>query len=1303
MFRFITISLFSALTLNAVLHAESDCREMHVVFAANNEQYLEGAMVAAASVLNYASAGDFYNFYIYTTEKLAVEGLAAPSKETLENLREQYRDQCKIDVLPIETLEEAECIIPRKCMNLRKWGIAGVLRIALPRLLPSIDRVIYMDCDMVAVKDLRVIDDLLSDHDEYAISGIIDIGASSAVGTLCTEYNQCDFAENEYINSGLLVMNLKRLRQEGFSSSVFSWLENHEAEYPDQDALNMAYKGKILVHDSTYAWPSCFSDAPENIAIVHFLAEHKPWKKGHYSNIYKRYLDSAPFLSPSKHFLLSNAASGNAQALSDFIKGKVVDVEVRDENGCTPLLLAAKSNAVEVVELLAAYGAELNVRDPHGRTPLIIATENNCYDSIKILMEHGANVHLIDNDGWTVNSWAQLPGNVAIRDLLESCNPELTDSSLLFEACEKGFTERVKVLLQHSINVNAANEKHLTPLIIAAKNGHIDIVQLLLDKGADSSLTDGGTWTALEWAKYPKIANFILASRLKSDLAGTFVRTAGHGLTQKIQALLDTGIDINVRDNNNITALIAAAQNGHADAVNVLLNNGADVSLTDGGTWRAFEWAIINRHQAVVDLLSKADKSNNLSSAFVQVIGNGFHEALAAFIDAGVDINARDHNNMTALIMAAQNGHVDAVNVLLNNGADVSLTDGGTWRAFEWAIINRHQAAVDLLSKADKSNNLNSAFVQVIGNGFHQALAAFLEAGADINARDNNNMTALIMAAKNGHIDAVKALIANEADVSLTDGTDPSLTDGGTWTALEWANLSKNTQIAELIHQKRIGASTGGVSIESQHHYIKSPLRFTELEAIRSVGLGISGAKIYQDNEGQQWFAKSLDSQSIINSYVASLLLAQLTKGTELEGSTLDIRLFSDKVNMIASKALPNFVQEHLATDLPIKGKALERLLARILKLEDRHEWNLGYLTFPDKWVPLMLDLDVSFTHKVQNSNQCIYNRPDNAKWAVSFRLEAMQSDEFLYFKHLHSLSMDDLEATVHAAFADLRASKVLLPSNEHQYKHIINNLKAAYDGLKVLGLLHSPEVEQLVDLASITAFLEKHPEIQHWQPWSLDCEKIAMTQGTTLEAVQLFLKAFLIKNAIEQGKGHNIDQSLKAWELTNPDDLGNLIAITLQVGNKKAIDGLAEILEEAPFRKMFSQYSHKNAKLMGQQILIAAIKRNEPKFVQFAIDKLHADKNLQDKNGNSPLILAESAGSLQIVNLLLDYKVDVNKQNQHGDTALILAVKHRQASIASRLQESGADVSIKNIWGETAAAAAKILEGNAKAVKLLQ
>lgn len=128
-----------------------------------------------------------------------------------------------------------------------KYSEAASYRLLLPELLPELDKVLYIDCDVVVRQDLSA---LYSD---------INLGDSllAAVYEAPVE-NQAERWEalgcnaRQYFNSGFLVMNLARMREEGTSVKLLDVLKADYLEFPDQDALNIVCQGRVKALSPVY-------------------------------------------------------------------------------------------------------------------------------------------------------------------------------------------------------------------------------------------------------------------------------------------------------------------------------------------------------------------------------------------------------------------------------------------------------------------------------------------------------------------------------------------------------------------------------------------------------------------------------------------------------------------------------------------------------------------------------------------------------------------------------------------------------------------------------------------------------------------------------------------------------------------------------------------------------------------------------------------------------------------------------------------------------------------------------------------
>lgn len=144
---------------------------------------------------------------------------------------------------------------------------------------------------------------------------------------------------------------------------------------------------------------------------------------------------------------------------------------VDEERGETGLIIAVREDANKVFELLFnTKDVNLNARARNGDTALMIAAYKGRYDTVKALLDKGAEPN---QTGWAALHYAAAVGNNQI----------------------------VQLLLDHSAYIDAESPNQTTPIMMAARGGHILTVKLLLDEGADLTLKNGAGMTALDFAR----------------------------------------------------------------------------------------------------------------------------------------------------------------------------------------------------------------------------------------------------------------------------------------------------------------------------------------------------------------------------------------------------------------------------------------------------------------------------------------------------------------------------------------------------------------------------------------------------------------------------------------------------------------------------------------------------------------------------------------------------------------------------------------------------------------------------------
>jgi ankyrin repeat protein len=326
----------------------------------------------------------------------------------------------------------------------------------------------------------------------------------------------------------------------------------------------------------------------------------------------------------------------------------------------------------------------------------------------------------------------------------------------LIVAANQGHGEIVESLLAKGAHANAQDEKGCTALMYAARNGHTSIVESLLAKGAD-----------------------VNAQNEKGSTAIMFAARNGH--TAIAESLLARGADVNVHaTNNGTTALILAAGNGHSEVVASLLANGAEVNSGDGDGDSALILAAKKGYKEIVDSLLASGAAVNAqnkegNTALIEAAWSGHSEIVESLLAKGAKVSAQNKEGNTALILAAWSGHSEIVESLLAKGAKVSAQNKEGNTALILAAWSGHSEIVEsLLAKgaevSAQNEKGNTALILAAGDEPHlEVVEKVLAAGADVNALNHNGTSALMIAAWWGHKAIVDRLLAGGADVSICD------------------------------------------------------------------------------------------------------------------------------------------------------------------------------------------------------------------------------------------------------------------------------------------------------------------------------------------------------------------------------------------------------------------------------------------------------------------------------------------------------------------------------------------------------
>ena len=245
---------------------------------------------------------------------------------------------------------------------------------------------------------------------------------------------------------------------------------------------------------------------------------------------------------------LFSAVDGNCTDLATKLLDLGASLDARDRLGARPLSHAARSGHLQMVDLLLARGAPIDARNLAGATALYFAAEGSHISIVQRLIERGADVNLAGRSGITPVAAAAYAGNDVI----------------------------VEALLAHGADERAPDQTGKPPIVYAAAGARLDVVKRLLARNVDIN------------ARYPNDLSLLMWA------SGPDEKAPEAQAMEIVKYLLDAGAHIDDRDDRGRTALMIAAEGGHAEIANVLLARGADPSLKDKAGKRAADLTVLS-------------------------------------------------------------------------------------------------------------------------------------------------------------------------------------------------------------------------------------------------------------------------------------------------------------------------------------------------------------------------------------------------------------------------------------------------------------------------------------------------------------------------------------------------------------------------------------------------------------------------------------------------------------------------------------------------------------------------------------
>src|SRR5688572_981019 len=484
---------------------------------------------------------------------------------------------------------------------------------------------------------------------------------------------------------------------------------------------------------------------------------------------------SATFLAGPGDAPLADAVMRSERDTIRTLLQQKADVNAAQVDGMTALHWAARQNDVEIVQSLLKAGAKVTASTRYGLTPIYLASVNGNATMLDVLLKAGADPNTANPGGETV----------------------------LMTATRTGSVDAVKLLIERGAKVNATEGvRGQTALMWAVLENHPNVARLLIEKGADVNAqtvvvipdgTTGEPGTATSGNIGANGPGFYRARAVPtpSGAMSALLFAAREGNQNMARILVDAKADINLASANGSTPLIVAITNNHITLGLALLERGADPNLADRFWKRTPLYAAIEMRNMDYTRESPPPAADATDPMVL----------IKALLAKGADPNARvnttpvrgfmqgsanwvNFDGQTAFIRAALAGDITLMRLLLEHGADPN--------------IKTNEGSNALMAAAGVNFVVSQTFTRS-NEEYLEAAKLCLDKGNDVNAINNQGITAMHGATNRGFDDMVKLLAAagSKLDVPDKQGRTPLTYAEGVFLAVQ-PPVSKPSTIALL-------------------------------------------------------------------------------------------------------------------------------------------------------------------------------------------------------------------------------------------------------------------------------------------------------------------------------------------------------------------------------------------------------------------------------------------------------------------------------------------------------------------------
>lgn len=420
------------------------------------------------------------------------------------------------------------------------------------------------------------------------------------------------------------------------------------------------------------------------------------------------------------------------------------DIDINSVGGKygTPLQATCTQGHIDAFQRLALWKANITVHGGRFNNALNAAAWHGRLSMVKTLLCIGGTTYSMDPEKHEAMTIAAGQGHVDVVQLLLSQGAEASPLDL-FYSFQRQFGERSAIV---------------TPLHAAAINDHFDTVELLLDHGADPNIPNDDGETALHLAVVGNlhgIVELLFQHSANANIHGRWgpplLLAAANGYLNIVIQLIDQKAVLDVGDCDKSTPLHHAAQFGHAAVVGLLLEKGATANAQNASGRTPLHTAAGNGQLTTIEVLIDEGAAVNIrdeagSTALYDSILNDHFEVAEFLLQKGATPRTAV-DGWTPLHFAVSKGAFDLVMSLIQHGADKNAQTHAGWTPLHCAIGGNHLGLAESLLEqgaAIKANKTGWTPLHLAARrAQHNVTIQLLERGADINARTEHGLTPL--------------------------------------------------------------------------------------------------------------------------------------------------------------------------------------------------------------------------------------------------------------------------------------------------------------------------------------------------------------------------------------------------------------------------------------------------------------------------------------------------------------------------------------------------------------------------------